>query len=115
MAERSGKINAAGDFLRAVGSRRAGAQGAIETSAQLPAVETLRALAAMPPPGSSGMNVDKLAAELGVSRRILAETLANLTELDLVALTREGREERAVLTDLGRLVVERQSERLDSD
>lgn len=115
MAERSGKINAAGDFLRGVGSRRAGAQGVGDAQASLPVVQTLSALATEAPTDSAGVNVDTLAAMLEVSRSVLAETLTNLTELDLVTLMREGREERARLTDLGAIVVDRQSERSDSD
>jgi hypothetical protein len=115
MSERPGKINAAGDFLRGVGSRRGGAQGAFDAPSPLPVIETLSALATAAPPGSSGVNVDALAAELAVSRSVLAETLSNLSELDLIALLREGREERALLTDLGTIVLERQRERSDSD
>jgi hypothetical protein len=116
MAERQGKINAAGGFLRAVNARRAGAQGAWGAAElALPVAQTLNALAISAPPDSQGVNVDVLAGELAVSRNVLAEALANLSQLDLVALMREGGEERARLTGLGATVVGRQRERQDGD
>lgn len=59
-------------------------------------------------PGSSGVGIDELAADLHLSRVVLAETLSNLSELDLVAVVREGRHERVVLTELGAVVAEKQ-------
>jgi hypothetical protein len=116
MAEREGKINAAGGFLRAVSAQRAGAQSAWGAAEPvLPVAETLSSLAASAPPDSAGVNVDLLAGELTVSRNVLAEALANLSQLDLVALLREGGEERARLTDLGATVAGRQRERADGD
>src|SRR4051812_7543765 len=106
--ERSGKINAAGGFLRAVGERRAGAQGVPEAQG-LPVADVLVKLAERAPPGSNGVLVDRLAADLQLSRAVLAETLSNLSGLDLVALIQEGRHERVVLTELGLVVAEKQS------
>jgi DNA-binding MarR family transcriptional regulator len=108
--ERSGKINAAGGFLRAVGERQAGAQGAPDT-ATLPVAQVLVALAEAAQPDSEGVGIDELAAELHLSRVVLAETLSNLSDLELVKLIQGERQERVLLTELGAVVAEKQRAR----
>jgi hypothetical protein len=112
---RAGKINAAGDFLRAVGSRSARAQGAPDDSTVLPIAEILLVLASNAEPGVVGMGIDELGAEVGLSRVVLGQTLNNLNEMGLVEFVTEGASERAVLTEIGAVVAEKQSERLDSN
>lgn len=110
--ERSGKINAAGGFLRAVGERRAGAQGAEDTPG-LPVALVLAALDEAAPPGSEGVTIEALAVMLEVSRITLAQTLSNLSQLELVTLMQHDHSERVVLTDLGATVAAKQRARAD--
>jgi predicted transcriptional regulator len=105
---RVSRINAAGGFLKAVGDRRGQSQSVGQEASELPLTKVIAAL--MPTTRSGTLQVDQLAAETGLSRLLIGEVLANLTELGLVTISGASGSEQVALTDTGRVVAAKQDE-----
>ncbi len=70
--------------------------------------KTLTVLAELAGPGTSGVDVDLIAANVGISRAILFDTLVNLNQLNLISLEHRGSQDFVKLTELGSTVEEKQ-------
>lgn len=96
--ERTGSINAAGDFLRALRSGRGGGQSA---GGPMPVKALLILLA-----DRGEQPVDEVGRALTVDAETTARTIANLDDLGLVRVRGGAEHDLISLTELGKEVAE---------